>query len=606
MANRTFIGRTDILEKIYKVLYGYETNKIVLYGSPYIGKTSILLELLKRLPEVGAYSPLYINLKDKKIKFGIGLDESVIDNFSVDDLPSSLDRLLDTIPPNSDLILLMDGYDDEVFEGVIRRDQVQLQFIFVVDSKPGNNICPLLKNIESHQITCLNEEDTGKFVKSKDSSLNQQDLLDQIWMWTGGHPFLIQELCAVIEKPEDDIKSVISEILEHINGNKMERICKESFPDEREIELIRQWSDKYKDVNKNGKRIYHFLPIIMVLFVVSIIVYNKGWHRKQNYGKTDVIEINPVLVSTDNSIIEITDIDILSSEDEACQIWSVAFSENGKLLAAGLNNGKILVWNVSDLSKPKQRFDKHTNGVKCVTFDPEDQNFLASGSLDNTVKLWDLTNGKIEKNIDYHKSWVLNVAFSPDGKYLASRSKDGIIAVWNLNEEMVSRPMNELEYDKGQISVIAFHPDKKNLIIFASMDGNIRLWELALKKSKPLSLYHKNYLLDIIAFPTGKRIASASSDAILLWDTEHYKAKQKINIPLNDIISIVFNSDASLIALGSYDSTFLLYDIGKKNLLSLLKLHEKNVISMAFSSKNNLLASVLEDGTICLWKIKIR
>ncbi|RAL07844.1 WD40 repeat domain-containing protein, partial [Aspergillus homomorphus CBS 101889] len=75
--------------------------------------------------------------------------------------------------------------------------------------------------------------------------------------------------------------------------------------------------------------------------------------------------------------------------------------------------------------------NSHSNSVKSIAFSP-DSCILASGSDDNTVKLWDTTIGFEQYTLDSHSLWVRTVAFSPDGRTLASGSSDNTFKIWDV------------------------------------------------------------------------------------------------------------------------------------------------------------------------------
>src|SRR5262249_3144499 len=108
------------------------------------------------------------------------------------------------------------------------------------------------------------------------------------------------------------------------------------------------------------------------------------------------------------------------TSEPAYPVESVAFSPDGKTLAAASHDMTVKVWDVA--TAKRSTLQGHTHAVYSVAFSP-DSKTLASASGDKTVKLWDLATKKERATLKGHTESVMSVAFSPDGKILASASK---------------------------------------------------------------------------------------------------------------------------------------------------------------------------------------
>ena len=107
----------------------------------------------------------------------------------------------------------------------------------------------------------------------------------------------------------------------------------------------------------------------------------------------------------------------------------MSFSSDGKTLASGSRDNTIKLWNV-ETGKEIRTLSGHNEGVTSVSFS-SDGKTLASGSEDKTIKLWNVETGKEIRSLSGHNSSVLSVSFSSDGKTLASGSDDKTIKLWN-------------------------------------------------------------------------------------------------------------------------------------------------------------------------------
>ncbi|WP_206061972.1 WD40 repeat domain-containing protein [Nonomuraea basaltis] len=113
-------------------------------------------------------------------------------------------------------------------------------------------------------------------------------------------------------------------------------------------------------------------------------------------------------------------------------IHGVAFSPDGKTLAAGTSDGPVLLWDIATRRRTAT-LTGHTGSsahVFSVAFSPGGR-LLASGSGDNTVRLWNVSSGRPTATLTGHTAPVNSVAFSPDGKTLASSSSDETVRLWS-------------------------------------------------------------------------------------------------------------------------------------------------------------------------------
>lgn len=159
-----------------------------------------------------------------------------------------------------------------------------------------------------------------------------------------------------------------------------------------------------------------------------------------------------ILACSDSSYIKIYKTDdfteVASLQGHKTDVYALDFSPDSNFLASGSSDGIIILWEIKSFQL-EYTFLGHEDFVDSVRFSPNSEK-LASSGYDNKIKIWNLGNKIVELVFIGHKSWVTSICFSSDGKFLASSSKDCTVKIWNLegqNEEKsfaFSAPINSI------------------------------------------------------------------------------------------------------------------------------------------------------------------
>ncbi|CAD8190165.1 unnamed protein product [Paramecium pentaurelia] len=295
--------------------------------------------------------------------------------------------------------------------------------------------------------------------------------------------------------------------------------------------------------------------------------------------------------------LRINDLHQLNGHDGP--VNSLCFSPDGIILASGSMDQSIRLWDVGT-GQQQSILEGHSNSVQSVCFSP-DGSVLASGSDDKTIRLWNFKTGKQILQLNGHHAEVLSVCFSADGSTLASGDGDKTIRLWDIKN---GHQKSNLEGHSNNVTSVCFSPDGTNLAS-ASWDNTIRLWDV--KSGQQMLKFdgHISYISSICFSPDGTTLASGSNDkSICLWDIKTGQQKSKLQGHSYGVYSICFSLDGTTLASGSDDNSIRLWDVKTGQQKSKLDGHTNAILSVSFSPDGIKLASACWDNSIRLWDVK--
>src|SRR6266851_3622224 len=279
-------------------------------------------------------------------------------------------------------------------------------------------------------------------------------------------------------------------------------------------------------------------------------------------------------------------------------IYSVAFSPDGQFLAVGSANGEIGVWQVARW-KQIMTLSGHLGRVWSVAFRPDGAR-LASGGEDRFVRLWEVSTGQCLKTLQGHTGRVWSVAFSPDGARLASSSDDGTVKLWEVS---TGQCLTTLQGHTDWIRSVAFSPDGARLAS-SSDDGTVRLWEVSSGQCLATLQGHVMWSTSASFSPDRSRFATGSHDGtVKLWEVSTGKCLQTLRGHTNWVGRVAFHPDGTLLASGSDDRTVRVWEVSTGKCLKILQGHTGLVQSVTFSPDGTTLASGGHDGTVRVWEV---
>ncbi|KAI0650997.1 WD40 repeat-like protein [Trametes meyenii] len=279
-------------------------------------------------------------------------------------------------------------------------------------------------------------------------------------------------------------------------------------------------------------------------------------------------------------------------------VTALVYSADGKFLATGSEDTNIIIWNAHDNSM-KRKITGHDDTVSALAFNTTGS-ILASASDFGPIKLWtvDMYNADPQE-LDTDMSFR-SVAFTPDGSKLLAGAGDGTLVVWNLG----NMERFDIHQHSAVVTFIVFSTDGR-MMATGGTESTCCIWEVdKIDQGQPKWVLegHKGMITSASFTEDGRRIVTGADDCICrIWSTETGQELVYLHEHTGPVWSVAFSPDGKHVASGSSDSTVKVCDAWTGQRLLSLDGHDSMINCVVYSPDGRYIASASSDNTVRLW-----
>lgn len=346
---------------------------------------------------------------------------------------------------------------------------------------------------------------------------------------------------------------------------------------------------------------YAVFVVLTVITVLSVIVTNvpRSLSFSPSPGNAALIAATPTQQWRDAKLLR-------NIKGHADAVGEIAISQDGQLLATGSDDQTIKLWNLTT-GQPLRTFSGHSDQITALAISPDAEILVSGGGIeDGSIKLWNLKTGELINTFQKKEGMIPSLAITPDGQTLASaRRGEGLgfvseITLWNLE---TGKQLLQFDVENLTLS-LAFSPNGK-LLASGSEDGTIHLWNWQSGEIRHI-LQHPQSLRALAFNQDGQVLVSESfAETINVWNPQ---TGELLSTPVANsqpvfVNALALHPSGNILAsaLGPYGRLGL-WNLQTGELMTTLTGFSGSIFSLGFSDDGQILVSGSNDGAIAIWR----